>query len=99
MTRCPWPTNPIALDYHDKEWGTPTHDDRTLFELLILEGAQAGLSWDTILAKVARFDAKKRAALLRDPGIVRNRLKVAASITNARAFLDVQDEFGSFDFY
>ena len=114
MTRCPWPRNPLAIAYHDTEWGAPVHDDRVLFEFLILEGAQAGLSWDTILAKrdryrrvyanfdparIARFDARKRAALLADPGIVRNRLKIAASIDNARAFLEVRDEFGAFDAY
>ncbi len=113
-TRCSWATNERSVAYHDEEWGVPVHDDRRLFEFLVLEGAQAGLSWDTILrkreryrevyagfdpAKVARFDAKKRAALLRDPGIVRNRLKVAASVENAKAFLKVQKEFGSFDAY
>ncbi|MDP3069609.1 MAG: DNA-3-methyladenine glycosylase I [Opitutaceae bacterium] len=111
---CPWPTNPLDLAYHDHEWGVPQHDDRALFELLILEGAQAGLSWATILAKrenyrrafdhfdpakVARYDAKKVAALLADAGIVRNRLKIAAAIGNAKAFLAVQKEFGSFDRY
>ena len=100
------------LAYHDEEWGTPVHDDRKHFEFLILEGAQAGLSWRTILhrregyrkafagfdpAKVARFDARKVARLLADPGIIRNRLKVAAAITNARALLAVQEELGSFD--
>jgi len=100
----------LAIAYHDKEWGVPVRDDRLLFEFLILEGAQAGLSWDTILrkreryrevyegfdpARVARFDARKQKALLADPGIVRNRLKVAASISNARAYLDLQDELGS----
>src|SRR5712671_2692504 len=105
-SRCGWATGDQYIAYHDTEWGTPIHDDRALFEFLILEGAQAGLSWDTILAKraryrhaYARFDPKKRAALLRDPGIVRNRLKIAASISNARAFLEVQSEFGSFDAY
>ena len=111
---CPWPTNPLDLAYHDTEWGVPQHDDRALFELLILEGAQAGLSWSTILAKrenyrrafdhfdpakVARYDAKKVAALLADAGIVRNRLKIAAAIGNAQAFLRVQKEFGTFDHY
>lgn len=111
---CPWPTNPLDLAYHDTEWGVPQHDDRALFELLILEGAQAGLSWSTILAKrenyrrafdnfdaakVARYDAKKVAALLADAGIVRNRLKIAAAIGNAQAFLRVQNEFGTFDRY
>jgi len=114
VTRCPWPTKPLDIAYHDTEWGVPHHDDRDLFELLILEGAQAGLSWSTILAKrenyrrafdhfdaakIARYDAKKIAALLADAGIVRNRLKIAATIGNARAFLAVQKEFGSFDRY
>lgn len=112
--RCTWPTKPLDIAYHDAEWGVPQHDDRALFELLILEGAQAGLSWSTVLAKrenyrrafdgfdvgkVARYDATKIAALLADPGIVRNRLKIAATITNAKAFLAVQREFGSFDRY
>lgn len=111
---CPWPKTPIDLAYHDNEWGVPLHDDRALFELLILEGAQAGLSWSTILAKrenyrrafdgfdpekVARYDAAKLASLLADPGIVRNRLKVAAAVRNAQAFLAIQREFGSFDRY
>jgi DNA-3-methyladenine glycosylase I len=113
-TRCPWARNELSIAYHDEEWGVPVRDDRTWFEFLILEGAQAGLSWDTILkkreryrevyagfdaAKVARFDGRKVRSLLADPGIVRNRLKVAASIDNARAFLAVQQEFGSFDKY
>jgi DNA-3-methyladenine glycosylase I len=100
------------LAYHDEEWGTPLHDDRLLFEFLILEGAQAGLSWRTILNKrenyrrafdrfdakrIARYDARKKKSLLADPGIVRNRLKIDSTIDNARAFLEVQDEFGSFD--
>ncbi|CAG0990138.1 DNA-3-methyladenine glycosylase 1 [Phycisphaerales bacterium] len=112
MERCPWARNDLAIRYHDEEWGVPVHDDRRLFEFLILEGAQAGLSWDTILKKreryrevyegfdaaiVARFDGKKRAAMLRDAGIVRNRLKVESSVENAKRFLAVQDEFGSFD--
>jgi DNA-3-methyladenine glycosylase I len=112
--RCSWARNELAIRYHDEEWGVPCHDDRILFEFLILEGAQAGLSWDTILRKrenyrhafagfdpikVARFDAKKQKTLLADPGIVRNRLKVAAAIGNAQAFLRVQKEFGSFDRY
>ncbi|MCB9847898.1 MAG: DNA-3-methyladenine glycosylase I [Phycisphaeraceae bacterium] len=111
---CPWPQNPIALAYHDAEWGVPLHDDNRLFGFLILEGAQAGLSWDTILAKreryrvvydgfdparVARFTEAKQKKLLGDAGIVRNRLKVASSVRNARAFLEVQREFGSFDAY
>ena len=102
------------MEYHDKEWGVPVHDDRTLFEMLILEGAQAGLSWITILQrretyraafdhfdakKIARYDAKKSAALMQDPGIIRNRLKIAATIDNAKAFLAVQKEFGTFDKY
>jgi DNA-3-methyladenine glycosylase I len=112
--RCPWASNERSVAYHDEEWGVPVHDDRVWFEFLILEGAQAGLSWDTILqkraryrrvfsgfdpAKVARFDAAKVRALLRDPGIVRNRLKIKATIANARAFLQLQKEFGSFDAY
>lgn len=113
-TRCSWarPTNPTYVAYHDEEWGVPSHDDRHLFEMLILEGAQAGLSWETILnkreayrrafarfdpRKVARFDAAKRRALLADAGIVRNRAKIESAVGNARAFLAVQDEFGSFD--
>jgi DNA-3-methyladenine glycosylase I len=113
--RCEWgTTDPLYLAYHDEEWGVPLHDDRALFELLCLEGAQAGLSWLTILRKrdnyrrafdnfdaqkIARYDDKKITALLSDPGIVRNRLKVNAFIANARAFLAVQNEFGSFDKY
>src|SRR3989442_6533535 len=111
MPRCPWATTEPNITYHDEEWGVPVHDDRVLFEFLILEGAQAGLSWTTILKKrdnyraaydgfdprrVAKYDVRKVAKLLADPGIVRNRLKVAASLTNARAFLAVQKEFGSF---
>jgi DNA-3-methyladenine glycosylase I len=113
-TRCGWARTDLSLAYHDTEWGVPVHDDRLLFEFLILEGAQAGLSWETILKKrenyrvafknfevraVASFDARKVAALLQDPGIVRNRLKVAAAIANARAALAVQKEFGSLDAY
>ena len=116
--RCPWCENSslgnLYIDYHDKEWGVPVHDDRILFEFLILEGAQAGLSWSTILGKrdayrrafadfdpekVAKFSPKKLEALLLDPGIVRNRLKVNSAVRNARAFLAVQHEFGSFDAY
>jgi DNA-3-methyladenine glycosylase I len=113
--RCPWPgSDPLYLAYHDEEWGSPAHDDRHLFEMLILEGAQAGLSWITILRKRARyrevfdgFDARlvakygerKVQSLLKDAGIVRNRLKVAAAVGNARAFLAVRQEFGSFDRY
>lgn len=110
--RCPWASKPLHAEYHDREWGVPVHDDRVLFEFLVLEGAQAGLSWDTILrkreryrevydgfdpARVARFDADRQARLLADPGIVRNRLKVESSVGNARAFLAVQEEHGSFD--
>ena len=114
-TRCPWATaDPLYVAYHDDEWGAPVHDDRTLFEFLVLEGAQAGLSWITILRKrdayrrafagfdpaaVAAFDEERIAALLADSGIVRNRLKVNADVGNARAFLAVQREFGSFDAY
>jgi DNA-3-methyladenine glycosylase I len=115
-TRCGWVNlqNPEYIRYHDKEWGRPVHDDRLLFEMLILEGAQAGLSWSTILRKranyqaafagfdpkkVARFDAKKRAALMKDEGIVRNRLKIESAVSNAQAFLSVQKEHGSFDRY
>ncbi|MBW2726703.1 MAG: DNA-3-methyladenine glycosylase I [Deltaproteobacteria bacterium] len=112
MKRCPWSEgNDLAIEYHDREWGVASRDDRYLFEMLILEGAQAGLSWNTILAKraeyqrvyanfdiakVARFDRRKRERLLKNPGIVRNRLKVESSVTNARAFRKVQAEFGSF---
>jgi len=114
-TRCPWGiTHPLYVAYHDEEWGVPEHDDRKLLEMLLLEGAQAGLSWLTILkrresyraafdnfdpVKIAAYDEAKAAALLADPGIIRNRLKVAAFITNARAFLAVQEEFGTFDAY
>jgi DNA-3-methyladenine glycosylase I len=113
-TRCLWPTSEIYLAYHDQEWGVPQHDDRGLFEFILLEGAQAGLSWSTILnkrenyrhafdgfeaEKIARYGPRKIAALLGDAGIVRNRLKIAAAIGNARAFLAVQREFGSFDRY
>ncbi|MBI3045544.1 MAG: DNA-3-methyladenine glycosylase I [Betaproteobacteria bacterium] len=113
--RCPWcRTSDLQSDYHDREWGVPVHDDRTWFEFLVLEGAQAGLSWDTVLkkrenyrrafagfdpARVARFGSRRRAALMKDPGIVRNRLKIESAIGNARAFLAVQREFGSFDRY
>ncbi len=113
--RCQWAgSEPVYVAYHDHEWGVPVHDDRTLFEFLVLEGAQAGLSWITILKKrenyraafdqfdpqkVARYDDVKVAELLANPGIVRNRLKVAAAIQNARTFLQVQEEFGSFDAY
>ena len=112
--RCPWARDPLMIEYHDREWSVPVHDDRALFEILILEGAQAGLSWATILKKrpayraafdgfdankIARYGEKKTAALLADAGIVRNRLKVAAAVRNAQAFLTVQKEFGSFDAY
>jgi DNA-3-methyladenine glycosylase I len=114
LTRCPWPTTEIYLAYHDHEWGVPVHDDRLLFEMLILEGAQAGLSWITVLnkresyrqafdrfdaRKMVRYDEKKVAELLSNPGIIRNRLKVAAAIKNAEAYLKVKEEFGSFDRY
>jgi len=114
-TRCAWAVgDPLYLDYHDREWGVPVHDDHRLFEFLILEGAQAGLSWLTILRRreayrqafagfqpevVARFDAAKVAELLANPGIIRNRLKVESAVGNARAFLKVQEEFGSFAAY
>jgi DNA-3-methyladenine glycosylase I len=112
MQRCSWPTKELDIAYHDTEWGVPQHDDRVLFEFLILEGAQAGLSWSTILkkrenyrlafddfnaARVAKYDERKVAELLANPGIVRNRLKIAAAVQNAKAFLTVQREFGSFD--
>ncbi len=115
--RCMWASgleDPEMIRYHDEEWGRPSHDDRLLFEMITLEGAQAGLSWSTILhkranyrkafasfdpRKVARFDAKRKAALMNDAGIVRNRLKIDSTVTNAQAFLQVQKEFGSFDDY
>ena len=112
--RCLWASNELNVPYHDEEWGVPLHDDQRLFEMLILEGAQAGLSWDTVLKKRARYrevfdgfdpkvvagyDQRKVRALLADPGIIRNRLKIAAAIDNAKAFLAVQKEFGSFDAY
>lgn len=111
-SRCTWAVSDLAVAYHDEEWGVPVHDDRILFEFLILEGAQAGLSWETILRKrdnfraafdrfdpavIARYDAEKQTALLADAGIIRNRLKIAAAIQNAQAFLHVQQEFGTFD--
>jgi DNA-3-methyladenine glycosylase I len=114
MTRCSWATTPLSIAYHDDEWGKPVHDDRTLFEFLTLEGAQAGLSWETILqkregyrkafagfdpAKVARFTPARIARLLANPNIVRNRAKIESTVGNARAFLRVQREFGSFDAY
>lgn len=114
LTRCFWATTPLSIAYHDEEWGVPSHDDRHLFEFLILEGAQAGLSWETILRKrdnyraafdgfnpkkVAKYDERKIAALLQDASIIRNRLKINSAVTNAVAFLEVQREFGSFDAY
>jgi DNA-3-methyladenine glycosylase I len=114
MQRCSWPSTELDIAYHDQEWGVPVHDDRLLFEFLILEGAQAGLSWSTILRKrdnyrrafdgfdvkkVARFDAARKKRLMKNEGIVRNRLKIESTVTNARAFLAVQKEFGSFDRY
>mgnify|MGYP001600494122 FL=1 len=114
-TRCGWVgSKPHLIAYHDREWGVPIHDDRKHFEMLLLEGAQAGLTWETILLrregyrrafaefdpkKVAHFIAKKKAQLLKNPGIIRNRLKVDSAVTNAQAFLSVQEEFGSFDRY
>jgi DNA-3-methyladenine glycosylase I len=113
MTRCHWADSSTLMSaYHDREWGVPSHDDRHLFEMLLLEGAQAGLSWSTVLnkrenyrrvfddfdfAKIARYESGKLAALLEEPGIIRNRLKVAASVKNAKAFLSIRDEFGTFD--
>lgn len=114
MNRCAWATNELLIRYHDEQWCVPLHEDRKLFELLILEGAQAGLSWETILKKrdnyrlafddfdpavVARYGKRKIDRLLADAGIVRNRLKVASAVTNARALLAVRKEFGSFDAY
>lgn len=114
LTRCPWARNPLSIAYHDQEWGVPVHDDRRLFEFLILEGAQAGLSWDTILQKrenyrlafegfdpevVARFDKRKLQRLLGNAGIVRNRLKIESAVLNARAVLKLKEEFGSLDRY
>lgn len=113
-TRCSWARTPLSIAYHDTEWGVPVHDDRILFEFLTLEGAQAGLSWETILkkraayhdallgfdpARVARFTPARVERLLRNPGIVRNRLKIVSAVRNARAVLAVQREFGSFDTY
>ncbi len=115
MERCPWAgTDPIYVNYHDKEWGVPVHNDQKLFEFILLEGAQAGLSWLTILKRrqgytkafknfdvtaVANYTPKKIEQLLLDPGIIRNKLKVNAAVTNARAFIKIQEEFGSFDQY
>ena len=115
LIRCAWTgERPLLIRYHDDEWGRPVHDDRTHFEMLLLEGAQAGLTWETILSRrdgyrrafagfdpmrVARFNAGTKARLLKNSGIIRNRLKIEAAVTNARAFLAVQEEFGSFDAY
>src|ERR1700721_3143361 len=114
IVRCSWARDGLSIPYHDTEWRVPTHDDRKLCEFLILEGAQAGLSWDTILNKrenyraamdgfdpvhIARYDSKKIGALLRNAGIIRNRLKISSAVKNAKAFLEVQKEFGSFDAY
>ena len=114
IIRCPWPTDDLYLRYHDTEWGVPVHDDRLLFEYLILEGAQAGLSWHTVLKKrenyraafdhfdiekIARYGDKKIAELMANAGIIRNRLKIHATIQNARSFLQIQSEFRSFDAY
>lgn len=114
MQRCGWAKNDLAIRYHDEEWGVPVRDDRTLFEFLILEGAQAGLSWDTVLAKrenyraafdnfdaekIARYDEKKCAELLQNAGLIRNRLKIKSAVNNAERFLEVQKEFGSFGEY
>ena len=114
LKRCSWPSSELDIAYHDQEWGVPVHDDRVFFEFLILEGAQAGLSWSTILNKresyrkafagfdpnkVARFTKARKHSLLENPGIVRNRLKIDSAVTNAQAFLAVQKEFGSFDRY
>jgi len=113
--RCDWPNgNELMIEYHDTEWGVPLHDDRKMFEFLMLDNAQAGLSWQTILnkrenyrkafdnfdpAKIARYNERKIASLLKNPGIIRNRLKVRSAVTNAQAFLEIQNEFGSFDTY
>jgi DNA-3-methyladenine glycosylase I len=114
LRRCAWARTDLSIAYHDREWGVPVHDDRLLFEFLILEGSQAGLSWEIILGKrehyrrvfdafdprkVAQYDERKRAELMADPGIIRNRLKIAAAIQNANAFLAVQREFGTVDAY
>jgi DNA-3-methyladenine glycosylase I len=114
LVRCSWASNPLSIRYHDHEWGLPQHDDLVLFEFLLLEGAQAGLSWDTILQKrenyraafdgfdpqrIARYDRRKMQSLLRNPGIVRNRLKIASAVQNANAFLSIQKGFASFDRY
>ncbi len=114
-TRCPWPSNdPLMIAYHDTEWGVPLHDDRKLYEFIVLDGAQAGLSWSTVLRKrenyrkafknfdpkkVARFTPKDEERLLKDEGIIRNRLKIGSAITNARKFLEIKKKFGTFDAY
>jgi DNA-3-methyladenine glycosylase I len=113
-TRCGWATNDLLVAYHDAEWGVPLHDDGKLFEFLILEGAQAGLSWDTVLrkrenyrrafddfdaVKIARYDENKLNELLQNEGIIRNRLKIASAVSNAKSYLKIKDEFGSFDSY
>jgi DNA-3-methyladenine glycosylase I len=113
-TRCAWASNELSIPYHDQEWGVPVHDDIVLFEFLVLEGAQAGLSWDTILKKrenyraafdgfdpnrIAKYSNRKLETLMNNPGIVRNRLKIASVVKNAKAFLKIQKEFGSFDKY
>ena len=113
-TRCPWPTNELSIRYHDTEWGVPVHDDRLLFEYLILEGAQAGLSWQTVLnkrdnyraafdnfeaEKIARYNEARAVKLMNNPGIIRNQLKIRSTIQNAKSFLKVREEFGSFDAY
>jgi len=115
LTRCPWPSeDPLMIAYHDSEWGVPLHDDRLIFEFLVLEGMQAGLSWSTVLhkrenfreafagfdvKKVSQFDGRKVRSLMNDTGIIRNRLKISAAISNAKKFIGVQEEFGSFDKY
>jgi DNA-3-methyladenine glycosylase I len=114
LVRCPWPTNEISIQYHDTEWGVPVHDDRVLFEYLILEGAQAGLSWQTVLnkrenyraafdnfdaEKIARYNEARVVKLMNNSGIIRNQLKIRSTIQNAKSFLKAQEEFGSFDAY
>jgi DNA-3-methyladenine glycosylase I len=114
VPRCSWPSSDLSIAYHDDEWGVPLHDDRKFFEFIALDGAQAGLSWETILrkrenyrkafdqfdpVKVARYDARRIEKLMNDAGIVRNRLKITSTVTNAKAFLEVQEEFGTFDAY
>ncbi len=114
FVRCAWAKNPLAVEYHDKEWGVPVHDDRLLFEFIVLEGAQAGLSWDTVLKKrdryrevfdnfepavIAMYETPKIEQLLAEPGIIRNRLKIHSTVSNAAAFLKTAKEFGSFDRY